>query len=50
MHTYLGFHQKISAFFAFLIIVQDSGYLTVLKEDVEQDDADLVRHTDVGVQ
>lgn len=27
-----------------------TGYLTVLQEDVEQDDADLVGDTDAGVQ
>lgn len=29
---------------------QDNGYLTVLKEDVKQDDADFVRHTDADIQ
>lgn len=29
---------------------KNSGFLTIFKEDVEQDDADLVTHTDVGVQ
>ena len=31
-------------------VEQGTGYLTIFKEDVEQDDADLVRDTDVGVQ
>lgn len=31
-------------------IMLDSGYLTILKEDVEQDNAYLVRYTDIGIQ